>query len=101
MQLASRGVTLRVGQSVIGLFKVFFRLFHQSLQERPAPTAASTCAKTVAQLARFDRPVDTDIVHHFAFGDVKTEAQIVVEFHRYLPLGVSQASEIATRQASR
>ena len=61
-----------------------------SLQKRDAPAAARPRAAAFTDLRGDAGLVDADEVHDLPFGDVKAEANFVVEFHedfRYGPEG--------------
>jgi hypothetical protein len=54
-------------------------LVEQTLEKRPAPTAAGPSAEAFAQLAYTPRTLDPQEVDHLPLGHMKTEAQLIVE----------------------
>src|SRR5690349_10822649 len=56
-------------------------LIEQLLQKRPAPAAAGPRAEAFTELRSPLGLLDANKVDHLALGDVKAEAELVVQFH--------------------
>lgn len=77
-EIGVRGERYTGGRSGRGRFGV---LIKQPLQVVSAPAAARPCTEAVAYLRHAPGPLDPDEIEQFSFGDVKAEANFVVEFH--------------------
>ena len=76
---------MRVGEWDVFKRERFARLMlaKEAFEERTTPAAAGSGAEAFAQLARFARLMDADVVDHFATRDVEAEAKFVIWFHSF------------------
>jgi hypothetical protein len=72
---------LVVVEPVRGEFLSRLKVLEQLSQERTAPTATGTRPKTFAQLPGSLGTFHTQEVDYFAFADVKTQTELVIQFH--------------------
>jgi hypothetical protein len=60
-------------------------LLIQLFEIRSAPAATGSRTEAIGQLSDASRLFDAQVIHDFAFRNVKTETEFVIEFHKKKP----------------